>query len=285
MGAKRVIGGLVLLGVAGLVALAVANTPYDPPAWTSDEVRRQVDVLNEAAAVTVPHHSLGQDIRAGHAELFGKVEAGAALTEEESAAYRRLYQDILKSNQSFLARFDRQLTVLTDVGAEQANNVGGRGVPGAHDHHDVSAARNVERLQASLSAVEAASDPLTRIVRAARAYKDFTDIMLHLGTAPHTVSVVRAPAAPPPGDALAADFEAVMQGFKAAQFAPVNSPAYRAGLHAALDAYDRMALAVQARIRSRLGPVERTLAGRWLAWQSLTPPLGGYRADRMPRNP
>ena len=68
-----------------------------------------------------------------------------------------------------------------------------------------------------------------------------------------------------------------------AQFAPVNSPAYWNAVHAALGGYDRMIIEVQDHVRSKLGPVERTLAGRWLAWQSLTPPMGGYRAWRRPR--
>ena len=51
-----------------------------------------------------------------------------------------------------------------------------------------------------------------------------------------------------------------------------------------LAAYDRMIIEVQDHVRSKLGPVERTLAGRWLAWQSLTPPMGSYKAYRFPRS-
>lgn len=281
------IAGIALLAVAGAgIVIAVLHTPYDPPPFSPEEVSHRVDVLNEAAAVTAPHTQFGDSIRAAHIDLFQRVEGGAELAEQQSVAYRKLYQQILHDNQRFLSLFDRQLTVLKDHGLEHHNNVGSEGIAGAHDHHDASARANFERLEASLARIEQASGVTggpVRIIRAAQAYKDLTDIMLHMATAPHTVSIPYAAPEAPPRDALAADFETLMRNFKQAQFAPVNSPAYIEGVHRALDAYDSMVLNVQSRIRDSLHPIERTLAGRWLGWQSLTPPLSGYSADRIPR--
>jgi hypothetical protein len=75
----------------------------------------------------------------------------------------------------------------------------------------------------------------------------------------------------------------MMLHFKRAQFEPVNSPAYASEVHQALDHYDALVVLVQDRIYARLGPVERSLSGRWGSWRSLAPPLGGVTANRIPR--
>jgi hypothetical protein len=75
----------------------------------------------------------------------------------------------------------------------------------------------------------------------------------------------------------------MMAHFKAAQFEPVNSPAYVTEVHAALDRYDALVMVVQDRIYARLGPVERSLSGSWGSWRSLPPPLKGVTTQRIPR--
>jgi hypothetical protein len=275
-----------LLVIAGGVAAAVWFTPYDPPAWTRGEVTHLVDVINEASSVIVPHKTLGKKIRFEHQCLFEKVEKGTELSEAETAEYRKLYQQIIFNNQFFFSSYDHQVTILQDVGPDADNNIGGKGIAGSHDHHDASAHANLDLLKSNLARIDAASGsfaPLQRIFAAAKANKNLTDIMLHLGTAPQTVSVSYMPGNPQPGDALGQDYETVLREFKTAQFAPMNSPAYVNALHAALNAYDRMVLNVQDHVRTKLSPWERTLAGRWLSWQSLTPPLGSYKAYRFPR--
>lgn len=277
---------LGLVAIAGGLAFAAWRTPYDPPPYSPQEVTHWVDVINEASSVIVPHKTLGKKIRYEHQGLFEKVEKGSELSEAETAEYRKLYQKIIFNNQFFFRSYDHQVTILENVEPSLANNIGGMGIIGSHDHHDVSARANLALLKGNLARLDAATGAfasLKRVLSAAKAHKNLTDIMLHLGTAPQTVSVAYVPPAAPPEDALSKDYETLLREYKTAQFAPMNSPAYVNALHAALNAYDRMVLQVQEHVRSKLGPWERTVAGRWLSWQSLTPPLGKYKAYRFPR--
>ena len=269
-----------------LVALILLCLPYDPPRWTASEISRRVDLLNENAAVTTPHLKLGKKTREANLALFEKVESGQPLTADESAGYRVLYQSILKDKQSELALLDDQLTVLTDFRPEKSNNVGTQGIAGSHDHHDASAAENLSALRHDLLQLERASGAaasFTRVRAAIRAYKDLTDIILHMGTAPQTKSVPNEPVAAT--DELQQLFEAMMDHYKRAQFEAVNSPAYVTEVHLALDSYDALVARVQDRIYGQLGPLERSLSGRWGSWRSLGPPLGGVSANRIPRDP
>ncbi len=277
----------VLLWVAaGLVlAFVLLCFPYDPPRWTAGEISEKVDLLNENSAVTVPHHTLGKKTREANLALFEKVERGQPLTADESAAYRVLYQSILKDKQSKLALLDHQLTVLTDYELEKKNNVGTQGIEGSHDHHDSSAAANLAALRNDLSRLERASGvtaSYTRVLAANSAYKNLTDIIEHMGTAPQTKSIPNEPQAP--ADELHQLFESMMLHYKRAQFEPVNSPAYVAEVHLALDSYDALVALVQDRIYGHLGPLERSLSGRWGSWRSLGPSLGGVSL-RIPRKP
>ena len=274
------------IAALGLLGLAVYKTPYDPPARTPQEISDLTDILNEASSVIAPHKSLGKKIRFENLALFEKVEKGTELTEAESAEYRKHYQQIVLNNQLFFWSYDHQVTAMPDVGMDMQNNAGGQGIAGNHDHHDASARINLDLLKGNLASIDAASGMMAspaRILAAIKAHKNLTDLMLHFGTVPQTVSVPYVETPVKPGDALAANFETMLREYKTAQFAPVNSPAYWNAIHAGLAAYDRLIIEVQDRVRTKLGPWERTLAGRWLAWQSLTPPMGHYRAYRFPR--
>jgi hypothetical protein len=276
------------LALISAFGLAVWKTPWDPPARTPAEIAALTDMLNEASSVIVPHKTLGKKIRFENLDLFKRVEDGEELSQADSARYRRLYQQIILNNQTFFWSYDHQVTPMPDVGMEMDNNAGGKGIAGNHDHHDVSARANLGLLKENLATLETASGftaPLVRIFATAKAHKNLTDLMLHFGTAPQTVSVPYVPTPVAAGDALAANFETMLREYKTAQFAPVNSPPYVNAMHAALAAYDKMILEVQDRVRATLGPVERTLAGQWLSWQSLTPPTGSYKAYRFPRKP
>jgi len=271
------IGGLVL-------AFALLCLPYDPPRWTASEISEKVDLLNENSAVTTPHLKLGKKTREANLELFEKVERGDELTSEESATYRVLYQSILKDKQAELKLLDKQLTVLTDFRPAEKNNVGTLGIEGAHDHHDSSAAENLAALRRDLQQLEQANGmtaSVTRVRSALGAYKNLTDIIEHMGTAPQTKSVPNEPEAPV--DELQRLFEAMMVHYKLAQFEPVNSPAYVAEVHQALDSYDALVALVQDRVYGHLGPLERSLSGRWCTWRSLAPSLGSVPNHRMPR--
>ena len=121
----------------------------------------------------------------------------------------------------------------------------------------------------------------TRVFAANSANKDLTDIILHMATAPQTKSVPFVPQAT--ADELQQQFESMMVHFKRAQFEPVNSQAYVTEVHLALDRYDALVAHVQDRIYAHLGPLERSLSGRWSSWRSLTPPLREDSANRFPR--
>lgn len=275
----------MLWGAAALVVgLALLCLPYDPPKWTPRQISERVDLLNENAAVTTPHRTLGKKTRQANLALFEKVERGLELSEGESAAYRVLYQSILKDKQSKLALLDDQLTVLTDFMPVEKNNVGTLGISGSHDHHDASAGANLAELRDDLRRLQGASGvaaSVTRVRAAIAANKDLMDIIQHMATAPQTKSVPYLPEAA--ADELQQQFESMMVHFKRAQFEPVNSPAYVSEVHLALDRYDALVGMVQDRIYNHLGPLERSLSGRWGSWRSAGPPLGGVTAKRIPR--
>jgi hypothetical protein len=277
----------VLLWITAAMILALTVfcfLPYDPPKWTASGISDRVDLLNEKAAILTPHLTLGKKIREANLALFEKVERGQELTADESAAYRVLYQSILKDRQHELAKLDHELTVLTDFSPDEKNNVGTLGIEGSHDHHDASSAANLAALRQDLERLEQATGAMasyTRVCAAVAAWKDLDDIILHMATAPQTKSVPRAPEIP--ADPLQAQYEPMMLHFKRAQFEPVNSPAYAAEVHQALDRYDALVAAVQDRIYAELGPVERSLSGRWGSWRSLAPSLRGVTTERIPR--
>jgi hypothetical protein len=260
--------------------------PFNPRKWTAGEISARVDLLNEKAAIETPHHQFGKKTREANLALFEKVEGGKPLTAEESATYRVLYQSILKDKQSTLKKLDSELTVLTNYMPAEKNNVGTLGIEGSHDHHDASSIANLAALRRDLEVLESASGALatyTRVRAAISAYKDLDDIILHMATAPQTKSVPRVPESP--ADELQAQYEPMMAHFKAAQFEPVNSPAYAAQVHRALDYYDALVLLVQDRVYAQLGPVERSLSGRFGSWRSLAPSLRGVTTNRIPRTP
>ena len=190
---------VVWVAAALVLAFVLLCLPYDPPKWTASEISERVDLLNENSAVTAPHMKLGKKTREANLALFEKVESGQPLSAEESAAYRVLYQSILKDKQSTLKLLDHQLTVVTNFRIEEKNNVGTFGIEGSHDHHDASAAENLSALRRDLVQLEQASGVTASYVRvraAISAYKNLTDIIAHMGTAPQTKSVPNEPKTP-----------------------------------------------------------------------------------------
>jgi len=271
------IGGLV-------VAFVLLLLPFNPRKWTASEISQRVDLLNEKAAIDTPHHTLGKKTREANLALFEKVERGDALSEDESAKYRVLYQSILNDKQHELSLLDGELTVLTNYKLDEKNNVGSMGIEGSHDHHDASAGANMVALWedlAKLDQAEGALSSYSRVRAALAAYKDLDDIVLHMATAPQTKSVPRVPQRP--ADELQAQYEPMMLHFKNAQFAPVNSPVYIAEVHQALDNYAALVVLVQDHVYDKLGPFERSLVGRWGSWRTLAPPLRGVTTNRIPR--
>jgi hypothetical protein len=274
-----------------LVALIIIATFYiitrDAAPLNDAELMRMTDRLNEMSQTSVPHKRLmANDIYAANAALLAKVESGTELTLEESKIYRSLIQSTLFQKQKILSLVDSSLTVLPDMGMDKMNNVDVMGIAGMHDHHDTSASNNLSALLDELTKVESASGPLAPLIRIKNtnaAYKDLLDILPHLSVAVQSIDLPLAPPASWPDADLGAKFNAVLAAFKLAQFAPVNSPAYAAALHAGLGAYDALVLAVQARIVAKTNSAERHIAGRFMAMQTLAPSLEMDLHIRFPR--
>lgn len=277
------------IAIALLLALGLAfilSMPHGP--HSARDVRLYTSLLNEIAAIDVPHNSfLSDGQRAANSDLLRRVESGNELTSQQSRIYRQLIQDTLLDHQSRLVWLDSGLTVMPDVGMADTNNIGGTGIPGRHDHHDISARRNFSDLTTAVQRLETANGvtaPIVRVFNANRAYKNLTDIILHLAVAAHSVSVEYVPSdQEAERGTMAADFESMLMAYKIAQFAPVNSPTYTAQIGRAMDAYDRIVLAVQARINQRLSPLEQRLAGRWLALHTIAPQPNLTMPVRFPR--
>ena len=282
--AKWIAGALLLLLALGLgFVWSLPNGPH-----SAADVRLLTSLLNEIAAVDVPHNQfIDEDQRSTHGALLERVESGTELSVEDSRIYRQLIQDTLFQHQSSLVWLDANLSLVSDVGMSDVNNIGGKGIVGRHDHHDLSARLNFSDLSDSLNRIDATSGvlaPIVRIANANRAYKNLTDLILHLAVGAHSVSVkYQPPDTTPDPDTMAMDFEAMIVAYKIAQFAPVNSQVYVAQIGRAMDAYDRIVLAVQARINQRLSPVERRLAGRWLSIHTIAPQPDRTMQVRFPR--
>ena len=257
--------------LAGLVlALALLCLPYDPPRWTAREISEKVDLLNENSAVTTPHLKLGKETREANLALFEKVESGQPLSADESAAYRVLYQSILKDKQSLLKRLDRELTVLTDFRPGEKNNVGTLGIEGSHDHHDSSAGANFFALKKRSVACGAGeggdgvSDAHSCRHRCLQGSH-----RPHRAHGHRAADQVGANEPVVPTDELQRQFESMMLHYKRAQFEPVNSPAYVSEVHLRWTVTTHSSTQVQNRIYDQLGPLERSLSGRWCTWRSL----------------
>jgi hypothetical protein len=109
------------------------------------------------------------------------------------------------------------------------------------------------------------------------------DLISHIGVMPHTVSVREATTTQAlPDQALGPEFEAMLQGFKTAQFSDVNSPGYWRAVDQGLAHYVTLIQTVQSRIWAKTTPLERRIAGRFLAIQTGAPPVDlgrGLRAN------
>lgn len=262
---------ILALGGSAAVAAAVGLALQAFAPFTPEEMALRVAALWRYGAVEVPAQMAAKDDPARG--LMARVAAGEVLSDAESAAYRRAIQGVLADHQSLFALLDNNLCLVQDAGLGAENNIGGQGIAGLHDLHAASAASNFDELQADLAAL-AEAGALRRIYLANEAYKDLTDLMVHLAPAMHSVVVAEAPALPAGADPeLAAGFEAFRGAMRQASFAPINSPAYLDAVARAQAEYTALALAVQARVVAHLSPLEQRIAGRWLAVQGVQPRL------------
>jgi hypothetical protein len=261
--------------LVAVLAIPLLAFRSNPEPWNAAELSRLTAQLNEAAAIGVPHDFLmNEKMRAEHAALFLKVEAGTELSDDESKQYRLLFQSVLHDSQRFLATFDRELSVVSDHAMDQPNNVTGQGITGHHDHHDLSARKNFSKVLASLAALDEAGNPASRIFYANAAQKDLVDLISHMGVAPHTVSVgYSAPDVPWPDPELGQCFEVMVISYKQAQLERVNSQAYWNAVDKATASYTTLILQVQDRIWKKTSAWERRIVGRFNAIQTFAPPV------------
>jgi hypothetical protein len=258
---------VVFVGVVLTTLMAQDIAPL-----TADTIRKKVDEINQAAAVTVPEEFESGKLCRDHMDLCKSVDADRPLSEKESSDYRITFQEVICLKQPTLRRFDRNLTVLSNVDMSRPNNVGGLGIAGSHDHHDESMRSNLRDIEGEISTVKDHSRSVySRVKAAVFVYKDLSDVLTHLATIPHTKST----AYEPPSKNDLGDYqragEAMLIDFKAAQFAPINGPEYWAALSRGLDKFDLPALSVQQAVNDNLSPLERRLTGRWGSVQSLGP--------------
>jgi hypothetical protein len=270
--AKRIISfaAIVFFAVAAIILFK-----SNPQPWPPEDVRKITVGLNEAAAIGVPHDFLmRKEMRADNLALIEKVEQGTELSAAESTTYRALFQTTLQESQKFLSWFDAELSILPDQSMEISNNVNTMGIAGRHDHHDISARKNFAALLKTLADLNKADGSFARIKLANAAQKDLVDLISHMGVAPNTISVPYVPPENPwPNPELGEHFEAMMMAFKKAQFAAVNSAPYWQAVDEALSHYAALILAVQKQVQVHTSVWQRRIAGRFLAIQTLAPPV------------
>lgn len=277
------------LAIALVVVLAIAIFCSTPPVATPETITQKVDVLYEAASIQVPHFHIDEGaLRQEHEQVFVAAERGDLLSVNSSQQYRQLYQQLLAQKQFLFRQYDSQLTVLKDHALHDLNNLGSSGIHGEHDHHDVSARNNAQELFKSRAWLQAnpysMGFSLRRIVVALAAYKNLTDILLHVAIVPQTKSIHYQAPPTPLADPFEQEFEATLYAFKLAQFENVNSSNYQTYIQQALMHYDQLVLMTQETIVQNLSPLERKYVGEWGGWQSLTPQVEVPKLLRIDRH-
>lgn len=279
--------GLFLVIVMVVAVLAIAICCATPPAASALIITQKVDVLYDAASIQVPHFIDDGVLRQQHEALFLAAEQGEALSVESSNQYRKLYQELLVKKQFLFRHYDSQLTVLKDHALHHVNNLGGSGIQGEHDHHDVSARENARELFRSrtwlIAHPHSSGFSPERVFMAIAAYKDLNDILFHLSIVPQTASVYYQAPPAPVADPFEQEFETALYAFKLAQFETVNSANYQIYVQQALTHYDQLVLMMQKTVVQSLSPLERKFVGEWGGWQSLTPSVEPPKQLRIDR--
>lgn len=279
--------GLFLVVIVMVTVFTIAFGSSTPPVASPPIITQKVDALYEAAAIQVPHFIDDGALRQQHEHLFVAVEQGEVLSLEASNQYRKFYQELLVKKQFLFRQYDAQLTLLKDHALHHANNLGGTGIQGEHDHHDISARENARELFQSRKWLVAnpysAGFSPQRVLMAITAYKSLNDILFHLSIVPQTASVHYQAPPVPAADPFEREFETALYAFKLAQFETVNSSNYQIYVQEALNHYDQLVLMMQETVVQNLSPLERKFVGEWGGWQSLTPQVDPPKRQRISR--
>lgn len=255
----------IALGLGLFFASYLANnTRLD-----ADKIDMLTDRLFEFGAVDFVHN--GYD--GPENDLFDCVRNGAALDAQQSAQYRQSYQTYLQSRQGLFSRLDANLQLRHDYRMDMPNTVGSHGLSGHHDQHDLSALANLADLDAAIAVVETSKNPLRRGYFANEAYKDLTDLMVHLAPAVHSVGLLAGEDIGDVSPQTKAPFVAYYDAMKLAQVADINSADYWAAIDNALTAYQTLAQSVTDRIWAHNGALLHAVSGQWLSLQTVAPRL------------
>ncbi len=248
-----------------------------PTPLPSQYLSWHISGLHRLASIQTPHfHIDNGQLREKHKNLFEKVEQRQPLSGNECENYRQLYQQLLLMDQHKFSMFDTQLSVVNNLAMTEKNNVGGFGVEGTHDHHDLSSRNNFSEIYDSVNYLQ--QHPYNqdwifswrRVEQAIFIYKNLNDVLFHLATVPHTKSVPYMPLYSN-AEPMQQLFESILLHFKQAQFLIINTPEYNHQLGLALNKYQELIEMNQAIIYQNLSPLELKLVGNWGGWRSLTP--------------
>ncbi len=260
-----------------LVLLCCLSFLSIPTPLPSKYISQKISGLHQIASIWVPHFEIDNgQLRQQYRSLFEKVEQHIPLSDEECESYRKIYQQLLFKDQRKFSLFDAQLSFVDDLAMTEKNNVGGLGVEGRHDHHDMSSRNNFSEIAISVNYLQQYPHDKDwgfswrRVGQAIGIYKNLNDLLFHLATVPHTKSVSYM-AQDSHSEPMQQLFESMLFHFKQAQFLTINTPEYNRQLVLALDKYRELIEMNQAIIYQSLSPLELKLAGNWGSWRSLTP--------------
>lgn len=250
--------------VIGMLVTLVLSFTGRAKFQTKDEIRAASAQLFEFGAV-------GFFTKDGDMPVFERVRNGDMLDATTDCEYKSIYTKRVADKAWLLSKLDQNITYQTDFAPQSPNNCGEWGLRGYHDIHDLSARNNIENIDQNISAL-AHRSWFTKLVMTNDINKDLADLITHFAPATHAMGVHDPRFAPAIADpVLTAQYNQMTQGFKAAQFAQVNSCDYWQGVDQAIDAYVELVDYVQGHEQSALGPFSRALAGNWLSLQTIAP--------------
>jgi hypothetical protein len=265
--AFRSVLGVVFLGALALVITIAAQ---DATPFSKADLDKRAAALFVYGSIEVPHNLAASDHP--QRDLFDRVAAGETLSQGDSQTYRYAFQGVLAAHQRLFQTLDDNLVFATDHAMAAQNSVHGLGISGKHDLHAASALSNFVELSGNLDNLGDAG-PFRRIFLANEAYKNLTDLMVHLAPAVHSVVVNQLDELPIDNGALGQSFDVFRTSLQQAGFAQINSVEYHAAIAKGVASYADLADVVQGTIIAELSPFEHKIAGRWLALQSVSPQL------------
>lgn len=262
--------GLSLLSAAIIVGIGVVVFSTSSERHSPNDIKQLTAQLFEYGSIRFIHQQTNNGIDKPVARLFSKVSSGAILDKKESCLYRSIYHQMVADKQSLFSLLDSNTEIVINFAPTAANNCGGKGVAAKHDIHDLSAKKNYADIVANIASLQH-SNKIARIAQINSLNKNLIDLMMHFAPSTHTIGVHHARFSLQTSSPISSHYITMINGFKAAQFAPVNSCDYWTSIDTALSAYQQIVMQVQTQIWDNSSNIERKIAGRWLSTQTLSP--------------